>query len=136
MTAKEFLNQAYRIDQRINSKLEQVATLRELATKTSVTLSDMPGNPNEGESRVEKTVVKIIGMEEEINADIDRLVTLKQQIMEAISQVEPVECRMLLELRYLCFRTWEDIAGELNCTVRNVHLLHSKSLGLVKVPEK
>jgi hypothetical protein len=30
MTAKEYLEQAYRLDQRINSKLEQVASLNEL----------------------------------------------------------------------------------------------------------
>ena len=27
MTAKEYLNQAYRLDQRINSKIEQVASV-------------------------------------------------------------------------------------------------------------
>ena len=40
MTVKEYLSQAYRIDQRINSKLEQVASLRALATKATSTLSD------------------------------------------------------------------------------------------------
>ena len=35
MTAKDYLTQAYRIDQRINSKLEQVASLRELTTKAT-----------------------------------------------------------------------------------------------------
>ncbi len=33
MTAKEYLNQAYRLDQRINAKLEQVSSLNQLATK-------------------------------------------------------------------------------------------------------
>ena len=42
MTVKEYLSQAYRIDQRINSKLEQVASLRALATKATSTLSDTP----------------------------------------------------------------------------------------------
>ena len=37
MTVKEYLSQAYRIDQRINSKLEQVASLRALATKATST---------------------------------------------------------------------------------------------------
>ena len=32
MTAKEYLGQAYRLDQRIDAKLEQVANLRALAT--------------------------------------------------------------------------------------------------------
>ena len=33
MTAKEYLSQAYRLDQRIDSKIEQVASLNDLATK-------------------------------------------------------------------------------------------------------
>ena len=43
MTAKEYLGQAYRLDQRINSKLEQVLSLRDLTTKATATMSDMPG---------------------------------------------------------------------------------------------
>ena len=48
MTVKEYLGQAYRLDQRINSKLEQVASLNELATKCTSTLTGMPRNPNRG----------------------------------------------------------------------------------------
>ena len=35
MTAKEYLSQAYKIDNDINSKLEQVASLRDLAIKAT-----------------------------------------------------------------------------------------------------
>ena len=44
MTAKEYLGQAYRIDQRINSKMEQIASLNLLARKATTVFSDMPGN--------------------------------------------------------------------------------------------
>ena len=37
MTAKEYLSQAYRIDQRVNSKLRQVDSLRDLATRATST---------------------------------------------------------------------------------------------------
>ena len=43
MTAREYLSQAYHIDQRINSKIEQVASLRDLSFKATATLTDMPG---------------------------------------------------------------------------------------------
>ena len=35
MTAKEYLRQAYRLDQKINSDLEEVAALREMASSVS-----------------------------------------------------------------------------------------------------
>ena len=44
MTAKEYLGQAYRIDQRINSKMEQIASLNLLAQKATTVFNDMPGN--------------------------------------------------------------------------------------------
>lgn len=134
MTSKEYLNQAYRIDQRIKSKMDQAASLRDMLTRTNQVMSDMPGNPNKDRSKLEETMVKIVDMENEINSDIGRLMDLKQEIMAAVKAVDDVQCQMLLELRYLCFHTWEDIAAELNCTVRNVHILHSKALGLVHVP--
>jgi hypothetical protein len=42
ISAKDFLSQAYRIDQRINSKIEQVQSLRDLVAKATATLSDIP----------------------------------------------------------------------------------------------
>lgn len=39
MTAKEYLGQAYRIDQRINSKMEQIASLNLLARKATTVFS-------------------------------------------------------------------------------------------------
>ena len=87
MTAKEYLSQAMHIDQRINSKLEQIQSLRDLLTKTGPHLTDMPKDPNKGGSRSEDYIVKIVDIEKKIDADIDRLVTLKAEIMDVIKAV-------------------------------------------------
>ena len=134
MTARDYLSQAYRLDQRINSKLEQVESLNELATKVSSTLTGMPKNPNRASSTMADTVTKIIALQAEINNDIDRLVDLKREMVAVIKAVANTERQTLLELRYLCFKTWEQIAVEMNYTVRNVHLLHKEALKAVVVP--
>ncbi len=134
MNAKEYLNQGFRINERIDSKIEQIAMLRNLALKTSVTLSDMPGDPNKGKSRTEGLIVKILGLEEEINADISKLVDLKQEIMRVIDKIEDPQESLLLNLRYLNFLTWEDIAIKMDCSVRTIHKLHGRALEHVKVP--
>ena len=46
MEVKNFLMKAYYMDQRIDSKLEQMASLNELARKATSAVSDMPGSPN------------------------------------------------------------------------------------------
>ena len=134
MTARDYLSQAYRLDQRINSKLEQVESLNGLATKVNSTLSGMPKNPNRATSAMADTVTKIITLQAEINNDIDRLVDLKREMVAVIKAVVNTECQTLLELRYLCFKSWEQIAVEMDYTVRNVHLLHNEALNAVVVP--
>ena len=69
MTAKDYLGQAYRLDQRINSKLEQVLSLRDLTTKATATMSDMPGGGSRNVYKMQDIVAKIIDLENEINAD-------------------------------------------------------------------
>lgn len=128
MTTKEFLNQAYRIDQRINSKLEQIISLHALATKATSTLSDMPVSKAESQSRMADIIAKIVDLENEINADIERLVEIKKDIVSTIKKVQNPELHTLLELRYLCFRTWEQIAVEMNYDLRYLHKLHRRSL--------
>lgn len=135
MTAKEFLSQAYRLDQRINSKIDQVSTLNDLATKCTSTISGMPRNPSPAASTMADVVTKIIDLENEINSDIDSLVELKRKIVKAIKEVERPEYQTLLEKRYLCFLTWEQIAVDMGYTIDNIYKLHKKAILCIAVPE-
>lgn len=128
MTAKEYLGQAYRIDQRINSKLEQVASLRALATKATSTLSDIPQGGSRNVQAMEATIVKIVDLENEINEDIDTLVDLKREIVGVIKHIQNPEYQTLLELRHLCFYSWEKVAVEMEYDLRYMHKLHRKAL--------
>lgn len=130
MTAKEYLGQAYRIDQRINSKLEQVGSLRVLATKATSTISNTPPSGSRNVHSMEGIIVKIIDLENEINADIDTLVDLKREIMGVIKVIDNPEYQTLLELRYLCFYSWEKVAVEMDYDLRYMHKLHRKALEL------
>lgn len=135
MTAKEYLSQAYRLDQRINSKLEQVASLNDLATKCTSTLTGMPRNPNHGTSTMADAVAKIVDLQAEINCDIDHLVDLKRDMVRAIKAVDNTEYQTLLELRYLCFKTWEQIAVDMGYNVRHVYRLHDEAVNSLMFPQ-
>jgi seryl-tRNA synthetase len=128
MTTKDYLSQAYRIDQRINSKLEQVQSLRELATKATATLNDSPVSGSRNVHSMSDIIDKMIDLENEINDDIDQLVDLKREIMTVIKRVENPEHQTLLELRYLCFKSWEHIAVAMNYNSRHVFKMHDAAL--------
>ena len=128
LSAKEFLKQARHIDQRINSKLEQVQSLRELATKATATLSDMPRSATPNIHWMEDVICKMMELESEINADIDELINTKHEVMAVIKMVERPEYQSLLELKYLCMKTWEEVAAELGYVYRQITRMHGYAL--------
>ncbi len=135
MTAREYLSQAYRLDQRINSKLEQIQSLSELADKCTNVITGMPRNPSPSVSPMADAVCKIIDLQAEIKNDMLCLVDLKRNIVNVVRSVSDTEQQTLLELRYLCFKTWEQIAVDMNYNVRHVYRLHDEALEGVRIPE-
>ena len=133
--AKKYLSQAFGLNQRIESKLGQIEELHDLATKATVTYSDMPKNPNRGHSRMEDCICKIIDLESEINQDMIQLVELKKDIIGRINAVESTELQTVLELRYLSYMRWEEIAIELGYGIDNVFRLHRNALDEIKIPK-
>lgn len=134
MTAKEYLGQAYRLDQRINSKLEQIRSLRDLTTKATATMSDVPFSGSHNVYRMQDIISKIVDLENEINRDIDALVDLKREMVTTIKAVTDPECQTLLELRFLCFKTWEQIAVEMDYSIQHIYRLRDRALKMITPP--
>ena len=134
--AKKYLSQAFGLTQRIESKLGQIADLHGLAEKATATVSDMPGSPNRNIHKMEDAVVKIVELESEIKRDMMELVELKKDIIRRIKAVDSVELQTILELRYLSYMRWEEIAVELGYGIDNVFRLHRNALDEIKIPER
>lgn len=128
MTMKAFLGQAYNLDKRIETKLEQIDALRSLATRATSTLTDMPRSPSPDPHRTESVVTKIADLSVEAEREIDKLVDLKREISSIIEWVENPEQRLLLELRYLGYQTWDTIAQRMGYSNRRVLQLHKLAL--------
>lgn len=128
MGAVELLKQAYYIDVRIDNKLEQMEALNALATKATTTFGNEPVSGTRDVHKREETICKIVDLQNEINADIDSLVDLKRELRKTIESIPNVDYRTVLELRYLNFRKWEEIAVTMGYRLRNVHYIHDKAI--------
>ena len=136
MTAKEYLRQAYRLDQKINSDLEEVTALREMASSvSSPQLSERVQTSRKGDAPFVRCLEKIIELEDKINKEIDLLVELKKEIRMVITTVEDTDERMVLKYRYVHNYTWEQIGNELHADARTVRRWHGKALLHVVLPE-
>ena len=79
IAAKNYLMRAYRIDNRINSKLDQIASLNDLATRATSNITDMPGSPNRNIHKLEDAIVRIVDLQNEISSDVNSLLEIKSQ---------------------------------------------------------
>ena len=133
MTTKEYLKQAYRLDQKINSGIEEVARLREMVVSvTNSGFGEKVQTSRSTEASFVKSIEKIIALEERINEEIDLYVNLKTKIIEVIHGVEDVDCRSILEKRYLRYMSWENIAAEMAYSESWVLKLHRRALKAVE----
>ena len=128
MTTKDYFEQALTLNKRINSKLDHLGTLRDMATKASTTFSDMPHSGSRNVHRMEDIISKIVDLEHEINGDIDRFVDMKSEYMRIIGEINNPVFQLVMEQRYLCCRTWEQISIELGYELRWLHRLHGRAL--------
>jgi hypothetical protein len=135
MNAKEYLSQAWYLDKRIKTKERQIDWLRSHAAYVSPKISDEPKVVVSGRrSPVEEAVVRITELENEINTSIANLMMLKTEIGRTIRGVNNMECETLLEMHYLTFLSWDQVAVQLGYSQDYIYHLHRKVLRLVKVP--
>ena len=136
MEAKAYLEQARNINIQIDSKLEQVSALRQLAIKASSTLSPVPPSGTPDPHRLEKTITRMMAREHAGDEAIARRVELKADIRKAISRVPDDRERVVLELRYLAFKDWASIADAIGLHIRQVYRLHDEALKHIEIPGK
>lgn len=132
MTVKNYLNRAYNLEKAVNNKLTELETLKAIATKVSASFSDIPPSGTRNVHRHEDVMV----LQNEISGDVANLIDIKREIINIIKTVENVVYRMLLEERYLCYKSWEEIAIDLKYSVPHIYRLHRKALLIIKISER
>jgi len=136
MTTKDYLSQTWRVNRVIDAKLEQVRELRALAEKASSVLSHSPPSGTRNVHRMEDVITKLVDLEEELKGDISELVDLKREISSTINSVKSPDHRILLELRYLAFKTWEEIMADMRYGRTHTFRLHEQALKEIRISKK
>lgn len=136
MNAKEYLNQAYRLEQRIKLAKMEIENLQELACCAhSPGFEEHYNSTRNTEAPFIKTMYKIIDMEDAADKWLQVLLKLKVEITQAISEVSDKDERLVLQYRYLYNWTWCRIADEIAADERTVRRWHNRALYHFTVPD-
>ena len=136
MTAQQYLNQARRLNNFIESDKRELERLWSQATGLSgADFSErVQGTPTE--NGIDGIVEKITELKRKINAELEHCIALKNDIWDAINTVENNDEKLVLRLRYIEFMKWEFISEQMGYSVKQVTRIHGQALKNVVIPIK
>nr|DAH94344.1 MAG TPA: RNA polymerase sigma factor [Caudoviricetes sp.] len=129
MTTKEYLNRAYVLNKKIKKDKEIIANLKDAAMNTSANVSDerVQTSAPTG-SRMSTFVEMIVELENSVNKQEEELKVVRDEITTEINKITDIKQRLVLQLRYLDYYSWSNIAGVLCCSESLVYKIHSDGL--------
>lgn len=126
--SKKFFSFCKRIDTRIQAKVDEQARYRELAMKTSASISGSPGGGS-GENKIEYCVARISELEDEINQEIDLLIGCRRIAKMILNRIDDGRYCDVIALRYFSGYTWDQVKMKMH--YENTHLWRIHGYALV-----
>ncbi len=125
---KQQLKQIKWLDKVIKSKTDQLENLRSIVFSVSGNSGDEKVQTSKRRDKIGDIIPKIMDLEKELNNHIKKFIDLKSEITKKIDELPDMEYRLVLMLRYLDFKTWEEIAELMNYSRQWVTKIHGRAL--------
>lgn len=127
---KEKLKSAAAWQKMLAEDYMELQRLRDNAKQITPTYSQALACSGFGQ-KLEKNVVLVIEQEQLIQEHMHNLLKTLKEVRQLIGLVDKPELRVVLQMRYLNYKAWEQIAAELGYSWRQVHRLHGRALNLI-----
>jgi len=137
MTNREkvlYLKRYSSVMKKVDRKLAAIDRLRSIQGKVTRSYEPRVSGGPIHKSRDHDTIDKIIDLQRELIGDIDQAIYLYKETSQVISQLDDHRLQLLLELRYISGKTWNEVAVDLEVCSKTVFNLHSKALSQVVAP--
>ena len=131
MTTKEWLSRATNIDKEIGRLLRERRAAWERAVSVTSRLNATCVTGTKDPHKYDA----LVAYENLIDAKVDELYAIKQEIMAAIDNVQDSTLRALLTEKYINGKKWEQIAVDLNYSWRQIIRLHGRALQEITIPK-
>lgn len=129
MNAKEYLGQVQKLDKMIENKLTEVEQWRAIAAGTAAMTSDGDRVQTSGNlQKMADAVCKCVAIQQEVDADIDRLIAIKKDVICTIEKLPTTEYDVAHKM-YIGIAT---STGVRYLSLEDVAELYSKSYTWVK----
>lgn len=125
--AKDYLLQIRKIDRLIENKIAEAEHWRSVATGTTACSDGDRVQSSGSKQKMADAVCRYLTMDNEISKAIDRLIDIKQEVINTIEQL-PVDEYDILHKKYVQLKDFYEIAVELDKSYSNITTIHGRAL--------
>ena len=124
---EDMLQKMEYLEASIRCGMEQMQHLKLQATRVTSVLSDVKVTNGYRHDALESAVVRLVDLEREIAEDIRCLIEMQRKIGRRLERLGP-QSQTVMRMRYLCRKSWKEIADQMDCSLANVYRIHRKAL--------
>lgn len=129
---RRYRNRIFEVQQ-LTMELEEV---REMAVHITPYLNDMPTSKSGNSHRLERSVEKVLELEEQLAQRLETAILQQAEIRTTIEQVKEEKHRQVLRAKYLLGQTWSKMAEDLYTDERWLRRVHNRAVDLLMIEAK
>jgi len=126
MDAKEFLKQAYRIDDKIYILEMEISECKNLLNKISNLESNNIHNSDEIDQN--NIIIKIKECEKDLINNISKLIDIKENLNKVLGKINNENYKVILKLRHINYKSFVQISEILHEPYKTVYQKHKRAL--------
>lgn len=126
--AKDYLERIQKADKQIKRKLEHLTALNSMVTRITPVMKDGGSGGTGNQDKLGNAVAKIADLQEEINRDVEIFVDMKLEACALLGQIRDDDFYDVLEMRYLKYMSFEQIAVEKHWSKRWAEKMNGRAL--------
>lgn len=127
-TAKEYLNRIHTCEVKIKQVEEEIETLQELVTSTSINSESEKVLSSASQDKMADLIVHIQMQRDRLADEVRKYTDIRADIINKINQLNNSDYKQILYQRYCLHKTWEKIAVDLGYTRQWICKLHGRAL--------
>lgn len=126
--AQVYLERIKWLEVMIDSNTEELAKLDSVAKRITPVLNTTGAGGSGNPDRVGNAMAKIIDLQNEISQDNAEFVALRREAGELLKKISKPEQYQVLRKRYMLYKSFEDIAVEMQYSYRQICNIHGRAL--------
>ena len=131
MKAKEYLQQLKKLDVMIGNKMIEIDQWKAIASGTTSCSDGERVQASGSQQKMADAVTRYMDIQSELDADIDRFINTKKEVIRTIEELEPIEYD-LLHMIYVQYLTLNDVADKYKKGYSWATTMHGRALKQVQ----